>query len=278
MRRAWILGCGLALLLAPPLRADDAPVSYEIPYRLTDTQHVLVRVKLNGKGPFNFIIDTGAPAVILNESIGKKIGLKPDRNGWADFEKFEVEGGLTIPKSKALVLDMFQLKGMNGMGLAGVELHGVIGYDLLARYRIQYDFTEDKLIWTTLKFNPPPLTRIGAGGGQGGLEMMGDVMKFLAPLLGLKPNYERKPRGHWGIEIEEKDDGIFVKSVLPKSPAAEAGLKVGDQIVVVVKTDIDAMKDLLKATSRLTVGQSVKLKVKRGDETMELKLELGEGL
>jgi len=66
---------GVTLLLAGlPARGDEKPHnsppkpenSYEIPYKLTDTKHVMVRVKLNGKGPFNFILDTGAPALIIS--------------------------------------------------------------------------------------------------------------------------------------------------------------------------------------------------------------------
>ena len=129
----YILVVGLLGLAFAPARADDkkdaspkTPVTYEIPYRLTDTKHVLVRVKLNGKGPFNFIIDTGAPALILSEAIAKKVGAKTEK-GWTTFDKIELEGGLTMPNSRGVATDMFQLKGMNAMGLAGVELHGVLG-------------------------------------------------------------------------------------------------------------------------------------------------------
>jgi hypothetical protein len=194
---------GLILLLAVlPARAEtakEAPkpgTKYEIPYKLTDTKHVMVRVKVNGKGPFNFILDTGAPALIMTEAVAKKAGVKVAK-GWAEF-KLDVEGGLTIPKAKGIALDMFQLKGMNSMGVAGVELHGVLGYGILAQFRIQYDFTQDKLAWTPLKFEPAEIERIGKGdGSQGGLEMIGNMMKFLAPLMGLKPNFEGAAFSAW---------------------------------------------------------------------------------
>ena len=72
MAGRWLL---LILFLASPAltRADepkkeDAKKAADakpalVPYRLTDTHHTLVRVKINGKGPFNFIVDTGCPAV-----------------------------------------------------------------------------------------------------------------------------------------------------------------------------------------------------------------------
>ena len=45
-------------------RADDNPggkaKSYQVPYKLTIPKHIVVRAKINGKGPFNLVLDTGA--------------------------------------------------------------------------------------------------------------------------------------------------------------------------------------------------------------------------
>jgi hypothetical protein len=41
-----------------------------VPYRNTDTNHALVRVRVNGKGPFNFLVDTGAPLLIISTDKG----------------------------------------------------------------------------------------------------------------------------------------------------------------------------------------------------------------
>src|SRR6516225_8627766 len=56
--------------------------SFRVPYRLTDTNHFLVRVRINGKGPFNFLVDSGAPALFIATETAKKVGLRPDQ---ADF-------------------------------------------------------------------------------------------------------------------------------------------------------------------------------------------------
>src|SRR5262249_29343226 len=183
----YLLAAGLGVLLVLPTRADEqkdpppkTPPTYEIPYRLTNTKHVMVRVKLNSKGPFNFIIDTGAPALIMTEAVAKKVGGK-EKDGWTSFDKVELEGGLSIEKPRGVAIDMFQLKGMNSMGLAGVELHGVIGYNVLARYRIEYDFTQPKLKWTPVDFRVPDPKRItDKGASQGGLEMIGSLIQILS--------------------------------------------------------------------------------------------------
>jgi hypothetical protein len=274
------------MLAAPVLAAPEtgpspreAPQFHEVPYKLTDSKHVMVRVKLNGKGPFNFILDTGAPALIMTEAVAKKAGAKLE-DGWGTF-KFEAEGGVEIPKARGLAHDMFQLKGMNAMGIAGVELHGVIGYTILAQFKIQYDFTADKLVWTPLKdFVPPKMQGLGkkVGGNEGGLAMIGDIMKFLAPLLGMKPNFELKPRGFVGMELEEKKSEVFVKSVIKDGPAAKAGIQAGDQIVATKKFDVDSIEDILKAAAKLSEGEKFELKIKHNGEKKNVVIELGKGL
>src|SRR2546422_9044356 len=107
---------GLALLLVPLSGQERAKKkvgkTYEVPYRLTDTQHVLVRAKINGQGPFNFIIDTGAPMLFVSVPIAKKLGLEADKKGWTTLERFEMEGGAAQQKVKGRVETRLQLEGM----------------------------------------------------------------------------------------------------------------------------------------------------------------------
>jgi len=276
-RRATAVLCGLLLATHLPA-ADPKPERVDVPYRLTDTKHVLVRVKINGKGPFNLICDTGAPAVFITKAVAKKAAAETDDKGWANFDKFELEGGLAVEKARGRVEDLFQLDGMNSMGLAGVELHGVIGYNVLAKYRITYDFTADKLAFESIpNFDPPPLVPIKGAKGQGGLDAIGPLMKTMAALMGIKPNFATQPRGFVGIEFEEKD-GIVVKSVLPGSPAEKAGFKPGDKIETVKNIGIDDSKDLGRAFAKAGVGVKLKVAIKRGDTSETLTLELGRGL
>jgi hypothetical protein len=254
------------------------PTTYEVPYRLTDTKHVLVRLKLNGKGPYNFILDTGAPAVFISKKVAETIGLKPDEKGWGEFEKCEIEGGVKVAKARCRVEDLFQLEGMNGMGLAGVELHGVVGYNLLARFRITYDFTADKLAFVPLDFDPPAPKGIGGKGGHGGLEITATLMKVFAGFLGVKPNFEVKSAGFLGVEWEEQKDGLFVKSVLKGSPADEAGLKAGDKLESVKNANVDTADGVKRAVAKAAVGESLKVTVTRVGEKKTFTVELGKGL
>ena len=69
-----------------------------------------------------------------------------------------------LPKAKGRIETPFQLEGINGLGLAGVELHGMIGYNVLARYRMEIDFTRNKMVWTPLDFQPKSAGRPGRKG------------------------------------------------------------------------------------------------------------------
>ena len=94
-----------------------------MPYRLTDTKHIMVRVKINSKGPFNFIVDTGAPAVFITKAVAKKAKAEAmGKEEWVNFDSFELEGGLKVEKARGRSKDLVQLDGMNSMGLAGVRI------------------------------------------------------------------------------------------------------------------------------------------------------------
>lgn len=283
MRRLWTTAAAAVLCLVPPAGADEKPKAeaktYQVPYRLTVSKHILVRAKINGKGPFNFILDTGAPALFVSTKACKKLGVEPDKNGWGTFDRFEIEGGVVLNKAKGRIEDPFQLEGMNGLGLAGAELHGVIGYNVLARYRMEIDFTRDKMAWTELDFDPKaPLGLGGRGGGAGGLEVMGSIMKLLGSFLGKKAAPDVVTRGYLGIELADGDSGPTVKSVLDKGPAAEAGVKAGDQLTKVQGRTVTDSEDVYRFVKKLTAGEKIRLTVLRGKQTVEINFKTGEGL
>src|SRR6476661_5027856 len=116
-RPAW-LGLLLVLVSLAPDAGRDRPKdpevgkAYRVPFRLTNTNHFLVRVRINGKGPFNFLVDTGAPALYIATETARKIGLEPARNEfWTAVSRLDFEGGAHLSDIKARVEDPFQLIG-----------------------------------------------------------------------------------------------------------------------------------------------------------------------
>jgi hypothetical protein len=292
MRIVWSCAALAALGLAAPGHAagkdapDPAPAagkaqarSYEVPYRLTIPKHILVRAKINKKGPFNFILDTGAPALFVAVPVCKKLGIKPDGDGWGTFDRFELEGGLVLSKARGRVETPFQLEGMNGMGLAGAEVHGLIGYNILARYRMTIDFTQDKMTWTPLDYKPvAPFGMRGKGGGApGGLEVMGTLMKALGGFLGRKATPEVILPGFLGLTLLDGGESPTVQAVFESGPAGKAGLKAGDRVTKFGGRTVTNTEDVLRFARRVRPGETVLLTVQRGKDTRDIKFSMGEG-
>jgi hypothetical protein len=267
-------------LLVPAL-ADDSKKpeakSFRVPFGLSETKHVLVRAKINGKGPYNFIVDTGAPALFVSTAVCKKLGIEADKDGWGTFDKFDVEGGVILEKVKGKVADPFQLEGMNRMGLAGTELHGVIGYTVLARFKIELDFTRDKMVWTPLQFDPGLPEGI-EGKAPGGVEAMAGMAKLMAVLLGKRGNREIKPRGFLGIELVGKNNGVTIAAVLKDSPAADAGVQAGDRLTKFQGQLVTSEAEVLRLGAGVTAGDEVRMTILRDQETREIVFKAGKGL
>lgn len=276
MRQSWILGLAL-LCSVPVLRAAEPARTVEVPYRLGDTKHLLVRAKINGRGPFTFILDTGSPLLFVNKSVADKIGLKPDADGWTRFLRFELEGGLVVPQAEGKVETVAPIEAMNGIGAAGTELHGLLGYNILARYRIEVDLTKDKLRFTPLNYEPDP-PRVGKNGLPTSINALGAVLKVFGALLGRRTTIALAPRGFVGIELEDGDKDVIVRSVLASSPAAVAGLKAGDRLTHCQEKPLKKPADLFWQLSIVKPGETVTLKVESKNGAKEISFPAGEGL
>lgn len=258
----------------------SAPATYRIPYQLLDTKHVLVRLKLNGAGPFNFIIDTGAPAVFVSTEAAKAANLEADGKGWATVTELEIEGGVKVAQHRVRVEDPFQLSGMNKMNIAGRKLHGMLGYTLLARYRLTFDFTDTHLTWTELSWTPPPpvgLNRL-SGKQEAELSAMAGFAQFAASLMGRRPDPVLRPRGYLGIELEDHQGQVRVLKVHAGSPADSAGVRVGDVIVQVEEEHVTSLAELLKLASGWFEGRRLLFKLRRGAELFEVTIVAGKGV
>ena len=69
----------------PPLKPDERPVV--VPFELLKSRHMAIQVKINDKGPYRLIFDTGAPTNLVNNKVAKESALvgKNDRGGLALF-------------------------------------------------------------------------------------------------------------------------------------------------------------------------------------------------
>jgi predicted metalloprotease with PDZ domain len=115
----------------------------------------------------------------------------------------------------------------------------------------------------------------------------GEEKKFKAELGGAddfgtpwEPEVHRsfKPRAWLGIRMLPESGvgrGVTVEAVVPGSPADQAGLKPGDDILRINKTRVEAVADLQMQVAGYSPGETVHLVVKRNDGRKKIDVELG---
>lgn len=85
--------------------------------------------------------------------------------------------------------------------------------------------------------------------------------KVVRPWLGISAiNHTEAVARRYDINI---DEGVFVVEVVPRSPADEAGLRVGDIVVRADSHEIKGMKDLIETISRTSIGDALSLTINR---------------
>src|SRR5947208_16822226 len=83
MKKTLLVLAALFLGLTPAVKADPPPVAKPldrskavvVPFEVLPSGHITVQVKVNGKGPYKLIFDTGAPVTLVNNKVDKEAGL-----------------------------------------------------------------------------------------------------------------------------------------------------------------------------------------------------------
>lgn len=263
-------------------------MSFEVPYFLTQTNHFVVRALINGQGPFHLVVDTGAPGLFLSKEAAKKAGVKPSEKAYYSvMDEIRLEGGPRLEKLKIRVEDPFQLVGMNALGLPGMKLDGLMGFSVLARYRITLDPTHHRMIWTRLDFDPvgvvddkPAIRREDIPVQLQAMEMLGPAMKFASLFVGKQPETRRLPQGFAGFGVKTEGDGdarkLLVDTVWPESPAAVAKLEPGDVIAKCEGKEVHDAAELSEILAKKAPGQKVRLEIRRKEAERTVEIELQE--
>jgi hypothetical protein len=265
---------------APPEKpakneAKEAEKSVVVPFELLKSRHMAIQVKINGKGPYRVIFDTGAPTNLVNNKVAKETGLvgKKEQTGFfgaslgdKTIKTFEV-GDLVLKDMPTMVLDH---PSVAAIAEAVGPIEGLIGYPFFARYKMTIDYQKKEMTLTPSGFEPGDT-----------LQAMMD--KLMGAAGGKKPEPTvLAPAGVWGFAVDkDKDDeadGVKVTEVLAKSPAAAGGLKAGDRLLTLDGRWTDSVADTFLAATSAKPGQPVALVVKRDGKEVKLTVTPGKGL
>ena len=78
-----------------------------------------------------------------------------------------------------------------------------------------------------------------------------------------------------GVAILPGDSGVLIREVIRDTPADEAGLRVGDEILVIADTRVATPADLKAVVSKHRIGEQVQLTVWRGGKLIHTPTTVG---
>jgi len=81
--------------------------------------------------------------------------------------------------------------------------------------------------------------------------------------------------GYLGVTLAAAEEGVKISTVTPKSAAAKAGLKVNDLVLAIAGTAVESMEALQTTLQKYKPGDVVAVRIKRGDEELDLDAKLG---
>lgn len=123
----------------------------------------------------------------------------------------------------------------------------------------------------------------GDGTDSDGSQWYDSGIGFAVPLGQILRSFEKWKQGEdilpgrVGVTLTLRDDysgPVVVAGAAANSPAAKIGLKRGDRILEVNEQPIEIVANFKSQLGKLNAGDSVKLKLQRGDETLDLQCEL----
>lgn len=143
MRKTSICLFLTALLLncVVPAQVKDLPVEGVIPFELKE-HLIVIKGKIDGsQKQYNFLLDTGALTFIARE-VAEELDLKI-RGNMAKLNTLEM-GEVCIP-------NIFAFMGFNleEFKKFGITLHGIIGSNLLERFKVTFDYRNQRVILTS---------------------------------------------------------------------------------------------------------------------------------
>src|SRR5271157_1216036 len=279
----WVPTLGCMLLLGPQPRsatgflpaaqtAGEQPPSERVKakavvsFSMLPSNHMLVKATINGKGPYRLIFDLGAPVTLLGNQAAEASGVVQadaprsflfSMRGEAEISQLQV-GGMTVTKLPVIVFDHPALKAL-GNALAH-SIDGIIGFTFFARYRTTIDYQSNQMTFEPVDFQ------------------IRDLLRELPDrLMGPKFAHRRilAPKGLWGLQLArskpgQQIPGVLISRVLPRSPAALAGLKAGDVLTTLGNRWTTSVTDTYAAAQNTEPNKDAQITIVRDGKEQTL--------
>jgi predicted aspartyl protease len=136
-----VTGCANELVL------DTDGALAVIPRQISDTGHIVVETRLNGRGPFRFVIDTGASISVVYDSARAEAGIEPLPHILVDVLGMTGSGLFPVGRVDEIRVGNEAWKGVRVALLPdtaprAARIDGILGIDFLSRYAVLYSQRE----------------------------------------------------------------------------------------------------------------------------------------
>jgi predicted aspartyl protease len=139
---------GTAAPATPPAETVLPPVTvipFIQPFDLDATRRMSVQVMIGGKGPYSFLVDTGAERTVIARELAERLGLVEG----AKLRLATIGSSTTVPSYRIAALQMsnLHLAGVDAPAFFGrhIGAAGLIGVDMLEQRRILIDFRKESM-------------------------------------------------------------------------------------------------------------------------------------
>jgi predicted aspartyl protease len=148
----------------PPGEMTVDPVTGAIvpviqPFDLDATRRMSVQVTVGGKGPFSFLVDTGAERTVIARELAERLKLAPGEK----LRLATIGSALTVPSFQVAALQMtnLSLNGFDAPAFDGrhIGAAGLIGVDMLENRRVLIDFRKQSMSIVEMGKRSRPIIR-----------------------------------------------------------------------------------------------------------------------
>jgi len=157
-----VVGFALPCPAQDAVKPADKPTT--VPFVLLPSRHMLLDVKVNGKGPYKLIFDTGAPMNLLSTTLAKDAGLIKKKGGGGlgifgginqlDVDKLEV-GGVTAEKLPSVVMDHPTVRAISDAFEDEYgRIDGIVGFPFFGRFATTIDYQKKELTLKPTDYKP----------------------------------------------------------------------------------------------------------------------------
>lgn len=257
-----------------PLPPDDAA---QIAAGRDLANHLTIDVTLNGKGPFRFVVDTGADRSVIAEDVAAQLGL-------LRLRQVMVEGVVRTIPAQTVNLSSISFGQVSREDLevpilprALLEADGYLGLDAIEGYRVTFDFKNHALTikrpqyGTFIGWNPPAEARVSVVGRYGhlrstagkadgvrvtafidtGAEVSCGNEKLLQALMEISPTYVRPDV----VPLTGVTGGVVQGHITTIKKVHLGGLTLADCNIVIANLQIFDLWDL-QDTPALLIGMN----------------------